>query len=407
MAVVPLTDTESCNSYWKSCIQNNLIYWHTFLPDHSADISALDQEHETIVKAILYGLKLEPAWADAYGLIVTMADFMERRGYWDMWHMVLHQAQTAASQNHDEVGRVMLSALSARLNHRQGNFSEMVRDYRRTIRLARRSNDVFNEARACTNLGYFYVEQGHWYRAEVLCCHALHLFEQLDSDHGKAHTENHLGMLRVRQNRLAQGQVHLTRAYEIWQKMGDDYGMMLACINLSALFNEQERPGEALPWLEEAVRRAKAIGEEAWLGTILMNMSNSFRLAGNFSEAESHLWQASVIFHRHSDKLGQAMTLDNLGLLAYAQGNSVEGSQYLTRAIEAWQALNHGYNEIRAMSYLVEGKLAEKNDEEADFWLTQAEHRLDQLNGPTTQDHKPLHSKLAELRRSLNTRPRK
>lgn len=405
MAVIPLTDTQACQSYWKRCIENNLRYWRIFLAHHFTDVSLLDKEHETIIKAILFGLKLQPAWTDAYLLIVTLADFMERRGYWDTWHLVLRQAQATASELDDEAGYVTLSALSARLNHRQGKFARMVRNYRRTIRLARQTDDLFNEARACTNLGYFFIEQGYWHRAEVLCCHALKLFEQLDSNHGLAHTQNHLGILCMRRRQQVQAEYHLTQAYSIWQTMSDEHGMMRACNNLGALFNEMEQPDKALPWLEEATQKAHLVGEEVALGTILMNRGTSFRLTGKFVKAKTQLWQANTIFQQHSDNTGLALILDNSGLLEHAQGYWSEGNHYLVQAIGAWRRLQHTYNEIRAINYLIAGKLAAENYEDATSWLLEAERLLSKKE--LTDNYRLLYNKFQELRRSLISKQKK
>jgi hypothetical protein len=59
-----------------------------------------------------------------------------------------------------------------------------------------------NTTAACRNF---------WQRDKVLCCHALEIFEALDSDHGRAHTENHLGVLHYRRREWEQAEQHLNR----------------------------------------------------------------------------------------------------------------------------------------------------------------------------------------------------
>jgi Flp pilus assembly protein TadD len=98
---------------------------------------------------------------------------MERRGLWNVWNSMLRRAIQMADFVGDEVASVNLSALLARLLFQQSYFTEASHTYRQTIRLARKTRDKFNEARACSNLGYYYAENGQWYRAEVLCCYAL------------------------------------------------------------------------------------------------------------------------------------------------------------------------------------------------------------------------------------------
>ncbi|MEZ4869542.1 MAG: hypothetical protein R3C14_49920 [Caldilineaceae bacterium] len=95
----------------------------------------------------------------------------------------------AAQRTKDVGGETTLSALLAKLCQRQSRPQETVLYYRRVIRLAVQSDNRYEEARACSNLGYRFIDQGHWWRSEVLSCHALAIFEELASQHGRAHTQ--------------------------------------------------------------------------------------------------------------------------------------------------------------------------------------------------------------------------
>ena len=158
-----------------------------------------------------------------------------------------------AQQNKDMTSEVTLSVLFARLLFRQSRFKEAIYHYRRTIQTSRKIGDRYNQARACTNLGYHYIERGLWFRAKVLCCHALKLFDALDNNHGRAHTKNHLGILYIKQHRWKLAQHHLERACSIWQTMGDNHGLMRGYLNLGALFNDSEQPKKSLIYLEKGL----------------------------------------------------------------------------------------------------------------------------------------------------------
>ncbi|MEM7345673.1 MAG: tetratricopeptide repeat protein, partial [Chloroflexota bacterium] len=347
MATIALTDTQRCNAFLQQCVRTNVVYWQDFIENHAKDVGTLEQEWEGVVKAIVFGLELKEEWPLVYSLIIEFSNFMERRGYWDSWQTILDRALKTAPQTNSEPNQVNLVALSARLWQRQGDYKQMLAKYRHTIQLARRHNDLFNEGRAYTNLGFFYVEHGQWYRAEVLCCHALHLFETLNYESGQAHTDNHLGVLYTRQKQWEKAQHHLDRACKIWASMADDYGLMFGFMNLGLFFIEKDRPSEALVWSKKALEKAQLAGEASTIGTIKLNIGISYRLQGDFTQAEQYLRQAETIFHHYSNLLGLARVLGDLGLMYQSQQNYSKARLYIELALRGWRNIGNKYGEIR------------------------------------------------------------
>jgi tetratricopeptide (TPR) repeat protein len=90
---------------------------------------------------------------------------------------------------------------------------------------------------------------GYLWQAEVLCCHALAIFKQLESRHGQAHTDNHLGLLYIDRYLSAEARQHLERACALWQAIPDPNGLMRGYINLGMLYNAMKQPDQALTYL--------------------------------------------------------------------------------------------------------------------------------------------------------------
>jgi tetratricopeptide (TPR) repeat protein len=281
---------------------------------------------------------------------------------------------------------VELSALQARLLKRQDRIREAIRQHQYTIRLARQTGDSYNEARACTNLGYLYIEQNHWYRAEVLCCHALGIFEQLGSDHGRAHTENHLGFLYTRQYRWEMAQQHLNRACSIWQAMGDDHGLMYGYMNLSYLYVEAEQPEKALLYSEKALHQARLTGEASDIGAIYINMSYAYRLTGDPFQAEAYGRQAETLYRRFSNSLYLPSAWANLGEALLDQRKFEEARNYLEAALKYFREANYKYGEIKTLIAMIEYGLATGDHLQAATQLRNVEILIDQLE-PATQRH--------------------
>jgi tetratricopeptide (TPR) repeat protein len=199
---IALADTGNRIGFFQQTILVNLHYWQGWLENKIDDVVALDRERNGLLKAISFALDMEAlAWSATLQLINGLASYMEQRGYWDSWSRVLNRAIQVAQYLEDDAALVNLLGLKARLLYRQSHFKASEAAYRQVIHLARRLEDRFGEGRACTNLGYYYIERGHLLRAEILCRHALTLFERIQNQHGLAHTENHLGVLHIWQCR--------------------------------------------------------------------------------------------------------------------------------------------------------------------------------------------------------------
>jgi tetratricopeptide (TPR) repeat protein len=378
MAVSVLTDSQTPADFFRRRILLNTQYWRNYIGDKAKDIAVLDGERELIIKAITFALDLTDAWPLVYDLLISFAPYMERRGYWEIWNHVLRRAVQVAECNGNDAQVVSLSALLARLLLRQSYFKEAVNYYRRTIRSARQIGDHFNEARACSNLGYHYVDKGHWYRAEVLCCHALSLFEEMDSDHGRAHTENHLGLLYIWLGLWDQAHRRLERACAIWQAMGDQHGLMHGFVNLGLLHVKMGHPTQALAYSTKALHQAEITGEELELGKIYMNMGLAYVLQGEFNQAKKYTYQAETIFQRFLNMPGLADVRENWGVIYLAQQKWPKAIEYLESALQTWQALNNRHDELQTIIHLGNCELTRGNHRQAKVWLKKAEHLLSQ-----------------------------
>ncbi len=399
MAIVPLTDTQNCANFFQRRVLVNLQYWRDSPAIKTTDVAVLDQERAGLVRAITFALEIDEAWPLVTELITALSAYMERRGYWETWRQVLNQAVETARRVEDGPGTVSLSLLLARLLQRESQLKQAIARYRQTIRLARQVGNEYNEARACSNLGYIYIEQGYWYRAEVLCCHALTIFERIDSNHGLAHTENHLGILYIRQCHWELARQHLERACKIWQFMGDDHGLMRGFINLSLLYLDMERPDEVLTYSEKALQQANLTGEKAEIGTIYMNMGAAYRLSGEFAKAEAYAWQAEVIFRRFSNSVGLACVQYDLGLACLEQKKWQQAKLHLETALQAWRRMANKYWEIITLTSVVEYELAKDDQAQAAKHLVEVKRLISQYG---QSDQAPRwQSLLLKYRRSL------
>jgi tetratricopeptide (TPR) repeat protein len=208
----------------------------------------------------------------------------------------------------------------------------------------------------------------------VLCWRALKRFEEINNNYGRAHTENHLGILFTKTSRWAFAADHLNRACAIWQEMGDNHGLMKGLINLSSLYIDSERPTEAIYHLKKAVEQAELTGDVVEYGTIYLNMSAAYNLSGDYVTGAAYAYQAETLFQQYANKYYLAITWGNLGASLVGQGKWLEADHYLRASIETCRKLGNKYEEINALSHKVKLELARGDQVEAAKFIKKLEN---------------------------------
>ena len=309
-----------------------------------------DEERVQACHVLDFGLRTKTTWLQARDLVIGLAPYVERSGEWENWNQQLQRAIDLAEQLEDMDGKLGLMVLVARLAQRQGRLAETIYYYRRVIRLARRTGNRFQEARACSNLGYLFCETRRFVRSEVLCQHALTIFTKLQNDHGLAHTHNHLGLLYTRQKHYTSAEHHLHLACTLWKRMGDNHSLFYGNMNLGILFLEIDHSNESLQYLDSALQIAEKSGEVVSIARVWNNIGSVYLKLHHFKLAEQYFVKAQSLFLQVGDNSELAKTHYNLGLTYQHLEQSQDAINHLETALSLFQA---SQNSIDAMKTLV------------------------------------------------------
>ena len=398
-----LIDLQQCQQYFRAGIQRNVDYWQAWLEANTTTPDAVKREHALVLRAITFALPDQATWKATYDLITTLSPYMERWGYWQPWSHIVTQAIITAQRIDDLAKGANLSVTLALMLQRQGKLKEGVAHYRRAIRDARRAGNQFTEARACTNLGYLYIELGQWWRSKILCCSALSLFEAINNHYGSAHTLNHLGILYSRQETWDKARTYLTRACVMFRENDDKHGLMRGYINFSIIYIETGALDEAISYLQQALALAEQSGEQAELGTIYMNLGYAYRLQNNLTQAETYALQAETIFQQNSNLPGLARVRDNLGMVYRHQGEWQKAVSCLERALHTWRVLGNRGGEVETLIDLIDCQLAGGNHAQATAHLNEVAELIGSDFQGTPYEQYRL--RLKEYHRSLFGKP--
>lgn len=354
LMVVDVNQQADRATYFQSVVERMLTYWC----DHDAikmmDVTVLDRERNRILKNITLGLDLQPLWPLVQKMIIAFAPYMERRGLWDIWHRVLEQAIRVAQRAGDAKAESILTASLARLCQFMSRAGDVVRYYRQAIRLARRSGNHLEEARACSNLGYVYIDGGHWWRSDVLNRHALAIFEALDNEPGLAQVYNHLGLLHMRNLAYDTAEEYLLKSCAILSSLNDEYGLLRGYTILGLTLTDQARSSEALTYLHKSLALAEKLGDLFAIGTTQMNIGYTYIKMQQYQKADELLFRAKKQFAKSGNSLALARSLQDLGISQMHQGKWNDADQYMNEALNLARAMGLAEEEIRIRLNLLE-----------------------------------------------------
>ncbi|MFK7804902.1 MAG: BTAD domain-containing putative transcriptional regulator [Anaerolineae bacterium] len=327
-----------------------LNHWQTERKVITIDVEELDAEKEGILKAIHFGLDFEPSWPLVKELISALTGYMERRGHWAVWHDTLVRAIEVAQRLGDVDGELVIANCRGRILQRLSRPDELIQNYRRVIRLARKAGNQIEEGRACSNLGYNLIYKGQYWRAEVLNQHALKIFNQIEFLHGQAHTYNHLGLLYIQTGEWEKSEQHLNTACDIWQSNNDLSGCLQGLINLGYLFNTQGAPQNAIFHLNQALEIIKEKNVRGEWPAIYLNLSTSMKQVGNYIEAERYARLSETEYQNLNNFSGVYQAQTALGIALREQSKWGKAEKYFNSSVSGFRSIKDREWEMRVES---------------------------------------------------------
>ncbi|MFK7801052.1 MAG: tetratricopeptide repeat protein [Anaerolineae bacterium] len=291
-------------NFFSQKVEEGLALWQGQFTETEDQAEILRREKEGILKSIQLGLSIPEAWPLVKSLIESLTSYMERMGHWDQWLQMLDQGIDQANKLDDLDGRLMITHYRGRILQRQGNMQGVIQNYAQIIYLARRSGNEIAAARAASNLGFACAEKNQLWRAAILCFYALDIFERVGHLSGRAHTNNHLGIIFRIKEEWEKSESHFQNALTIWEQEKDDYGIHFALSGLSALYTVTGKLTEAEQKLNSALHIVQKLKDKGKEAIVLANLGYTCLQSGKFEEALDHASNAEKLFLKQSSYHG-------------------------------------------------------------------------------------------------------
>lgn len=328
------------------CIRANIAYWRQTMSQLTEkQWQTIDIERANILRATQVSLRLPdkeitPTLREDW---VTLSEslwrYVERRGYVYEWLPVLENL-CQRFEGDPRVYCLLLNRLGElyRLN-RQINKAVDLHDM--ALRIAQESENLLEGARSHFNLGTDYFLRKKYDMAGKYGKMALDMFtEQGLIGREKAATLNLLGTVAQEHGELAQSVSYLEQAAAIWRSIDQRPELVRTLNNLARTRQRQHKIEEAQQCYAEAQGILSQTGSE--LDNVLISLSEGemyFDLK-LFDKAETIFNSINLPFLRQSGHLFYlACTLNNLGNVAFMQGNYDTADSYLQDSILLWRQL--------------------------------------------------------------------
>ncbi len=167
----------------------------------------------------------------------------------------------------------------------------------------------------------FYIRRAYWAESAATQQVAAAIAGRAADEAGQATAHRGLGAALVRLGRYAEAAVHLDLALDLYRRLGDQPGECRVIFQQAVMFGLQDDYRRALSCGRLARRLARAAGEPADEGHAL-NVTGQFHARLGRRRLAMAYWERALALHRQSgNRLGEALTQQNLGVLRLHSGD--------------------------------------------------------------------------------------
>lgn len=354
-------------------ILTNISYWQQYLEQLTEkQWPVLDIERANLFQAIRFSLivpetVITPGLRESWQAIADrLFSFIEQRGFATEWIPLLEKVIDRFGQ--EPRPQCQLLNQLGKLYRLVQQLPQAIAVHQKAEQLAQRIEDEAEVAHSSFNLGTDYLRHRNYERADQYGQKALAIFTRLGRDGREtAATLNLLGTVAQACRDLPTSAQYLQQAVTIWQQMGMAPELARTLNNLALTYQEQEKIDEALHCYAEARHVLSKTTSETDKTLILLSEGSLYFDLQRYHEAETTFQKINLTFLRTSGHdLYQALTLNNLGNIAFVNQDYVLAETLLQQSISLWRDMNQEIELANTLSRLGDVYLLQKQTADAE-----------------------------------------
>ncbi|HEY7543539.1 MAG TPA: tetratricopeptide repeat protein, partial [Blastocatellia bacterium] len=149
-----------------------------------------------------------------------------------------------------------------------------------------------------------------------------------------------LGDVNVQIGQKRKGLEYLNEALGLYQRLGDWLHEIQALALISTLKSSLGQPTEAIKFAQAAIDRSKEKKLSDWEAYGHFALGAAYSAVGNLDQAEAVYKRSLELLQGKDDSLGEALALNNLGLIYVARGDFNSALDHFERASKLAKASN-------------------------------------------------------------------
>lgn len=355
-------------------VQEGLRYFQELatLPNDRA-ISELDEERENLYHLVQFGIRFSKTWPEAAVAILQTFPLVERRGYWQEWIPILHQALTYSAASDSELKVKLLNKLG-QLHRLNRELMKAIAIHKEAEEVARTSGNELLEAQAQCNLMIDYEDNQQYSEAERYGLKALSTFEARKTEiNWLSATLKILGRLAAERGDYNTAESRLNEVVVLWGSTGNKNELAKSYNDLGNILLKAGRFDEAHKHYRKALDFLESTPNELDKVLIYTNLGSLFFRQEKWEEAEMAFRHADSPYLRRSKHYYyQALTAHGLGNTKFKQGQYNDAAFYLEYAIKLWRSVDDKINLGNSIGTLGEVREAEGKTTAAILLYTEA-----------------------------------
>jgi len=227
------------------------------------------------------------------------------------------------------------------------------------------AGDRDNAARATSDFGAVYFQQGDLDRSEAMFREAIKVFRRVGDLEGLTAASSNLGDVSLARGNLTDAASALSDAIPGYKEMGDKDGVALTLADLAEVERRRGDLEAALASYREARAIANEIGDKRAIAYALAGAGDVLVDQGNLQTARKSYEEALALRKETGDKQTVAETELSLARLSLEEGHAADAETVIRKCKEQFHQDGQADDELIASTTLIEGLLVQGKSEEA------------------------------------------
>lgn len=257
------------------------------------------------------------AWKDYASVSSVLSEHYELVG---LYSLALDLGQEILNKNISPGNNANALCMLGQICFKQGNYSQALIKYEKSLNSSQESNDIVIESRLLTNIGQVYATMGKYNLAEKYFKESLKIAFQENDLRSVGIIYHNLGQFcfDTKQD-TNQALRYYLQSLSYRQRVNDRRGQSMTFNNIGQVYATSKEYNHALRYLEASLKLAQEIGDVKQEGNTLINIASVYHDKGDLDQALRIYKDSYDIATKIGDKRLEGNTLNNIGRIYLAQ----------------------------------------------------------------------------------------